>query len=120
MDELLKDYKNTKQTTLKKLKNKENFWKTKESFIKNFNMEGNNKLYNSLPDFNNITNMIKSIPNPITNISNISNFAGIIGSSLKSTIYNQLNFENQGLAAKIQLEKLAKEKDKEEISKINL
>ena len=90
MDLLLKDYKNTKQTVLKKLKNKEKFWKSKENFIKNFDSNNLKNLIN-IPGFNNITNIFKSIPNPISNISNISNFAGSLGSSLKNKIYGQTN-----------------------------
>lgn len=94
MDCLLKDYKNTKQILLKKLKNKENFWKEKEKFIKNYKIEGCNKIFTSIPSFNNITNVITSIPNPInTNIKNITNFAGTLGSTLKNTIYNQLSID---------------------------
>lgn len=96
MDCLLKDYKNTKQIMLKKLKNKENFWKEKEKFIKNYSTEGANKMFSSIPSFNNLTNVIISIPNPMnTNITNITNFAGTIGSTLRNTIYNQLNLDTQ-------------------------
>jgi len=96
MDELLKDYKNTKQIILKKLKNKENFWKSKEKFIKNFILEETNIIYKSIPGLDNITNVIKAIPNPIsTNLNHISKFAGNLGSTLKNSLYNQLTIENQ-------------------------
>lgn len=96
MDSLLKDYKNTKQILLKKLKNNENFWKEKEKFIKNYSTEGANKMFSTIPSFNNLTNVIISIPNPMnTNITNITNFAGTIGYTLKNTIYNQLNLDTQ-------------------------
>lgn len=95
MDCLLKDYKNTKQILLKKLKNKENFWKAKEKFIKNYSIEGANKIFSSIPSYSNLTNVINSIPNPMnTNITNITNFAGTIGSTLRNTIYNQLNLDS--------------------------
>ncbi len=96
MDELLKDYKDTKQIMLKKLKNKENFWKLKEKFIKDYTIEEYNTFYNNLPVFNNLTNVINNIPNPLnTNLNHISNFAGNIGNTLKNTFYNQLNNEDQ-------------------------
>lgn len=96
MDCLLKDYKNTKQILLKKLKNKETFWKAKEKYIKNYSVEGSNKMFITIPTFSNFTNVINSIPNPMnTNITNITNFAGTLGSTLKNTIYSQLNLDNQ-------------------------
>lgn len=94
MDVLLKDYKNTKQTILQKLKNKENFCKTKENFIKSYCSEEKNIIYKNIPGFNNISNIFKSIPNQITNVSTITDFAGSFGSSLKNTLYNQLSIEN--------------------------
>ena len=114
MDYLLKDYKNTKQILLKKLKNKENFWKEKEKFIKNFSGDGSNKMiFTSIPSFDNITNVISSIPNPMnTNITNITNFAGTLGSTLKTTIYNQLNLDTQ--IKKPNLENKLKEDSKSE------
>jgi len=111
MDSLLKDYKTTKQIMLKKLKNKENFWKAKESFIKNSSTEESNKIFKGIPTFNNVTNVINSIPNPInSNITHFTNFAGSLGSSLKNTIYNQLNFDNQ--SKKINREEKSKEECK--------
>jgi phage-related protein len=111
MDSLLKDYKTTKQIMLKKLKNKENFWKAKENFIKNSSDEESNKIFTSIPTFNNITNVINSIPNPInSNITHFTNFAGSLGSTLKNTIYNQLNLDNQ--TNKINIEEKSKEECK--------
>ena len=96
MDCLLKEYKNTKQILLKKLKNKENFWKEKEKYVKNYSAEVTNNIFLNIPSFNNLTNVINSIPYPInTKLFNITNLAGSIGSTLKNTIYNQIISDTQ-------------------------
>jgi len=96
MDDLLKVYKDTKQIILKKLKSKENFWKSKEKFIKDFYSENISKIQKNNPNLANITKMIYFIPNPISsNFSNISNFAGSLSSSLKKTLYDKSIFETQ-------------------------
>lgn len=119
MDCLLKDYKNTKQIMLKKLKNKENFWAAKQKFIKNYSPEDfNNKIFTNIPTFDNITNVINSFPNPLTNnITHITNFAGTLGSTLKNKIYSQLNFD--GKDSKISFKAEERHKGESKLNQIN-
>ena len=90
MDNLIKEYKITKQNIIKKLKIKENFWKEKDNFLKGFNIENriDQKIYNQITSVSsslNISNIISTIPNPITDLDR--NFS----KKLKNTLYSQIS-----------------------------
>jgi len=90
MDELIKDYKITKQNIIKKMKIKENFWKEKDNFLKEFNIKNriDQKIYNQITSVSyslNISNIINTIPNPITDL------AGNFSNKLKNTLYSQIS-----------------------------
>jgi len=93
MDELIKDYKFTKQIMIRKIQIKENFCKEKENFLKEYKIENENridqKIYNqitsSVSNSLNFSNIIYTIPNPITD------FAGNFSNKIKNTLYSQIN-----------------------------
>jgi hypothetical protein len=94
MDNLIKEYKITKQNIIKKLKIKENFWKEKDNFLKEFKIENriDQKIYNQITSVSsslNISNIINTIPNPITDL------AGNFSNKLKDTLYSQISIKSE-------------------------
>lgn len=120
MDNLIKDYKLTKQNIIKKLKIKENFWKEKEIFLKDINSSKSNnridkKIYNQIStSVTNSMNLINTIPsNPL------SDFAGsYISDKIKNTLSISKNNSDNKIDEKKNIPNILIDEDNEKLESI--
>lgn len=95
MDNLIKDYKITKQNIIKKLKIKENFWKEKDTFLKEYKPDNriDQKIYNQITSVSSNLNNI-NISNLMNRINPITDLAGNFSNKIKNTLYSHMQIEN--------------------------